>query len=79
MEEKRLPPKNKKATQKRAQADAPMIRRVEAFAPIIRAMRAEGLSLRAIAERLNEGEVATPRGGKWSASSVQRLAKRLGL
>jgi Recombinase len=37
----------------------------------IAAMRAEGMTLQAIADVLNEEGVSTPRGGKWRPSSVQ--------
>jgi DNA invertase Pin-like site-specific DNA recombinase len=39
----------------------------------IEAMRAEGLSLRTIADRLNADQVPTKRGGRWSASTVSRV------
>ena len=38
-----------------------------------------GLSSRAIAERLTEIGVASPRGGAWSHTTVQRVMARLGL
>lgn len=46
--------------------------------PLIRAYRAEGLSLRAIAERLNRTGVATARGGQWQAAQVSAIVKRIG-
>jgi DNA-binding NarL/FixJ family response regulator len=40
----------------------------------VAAMRADGLTLQAIADRLNEEGVPTRSGGKWRPSSVQPLA-----
>ena len=45
--------------------------------PIIRAYKADGLSLRKIAEQLNEQGVATARGGKWQAAQVSAIVKRM--
>jgi len=39
----------------------------------MRAWQAEGMSLRAIADRLNDGGVPTKRGGRWHATTVARL------
>jgi DNA invertase Pin-like site-specific DNA recombinase len=41
--------------------------------PLIR----EGMSLRKIADRLNESHSKPPRGGKWSAQGVKNLVERL--
>ncbi len=41
----------------------------------IRRMRAEGLSLAKIAERLNRAKAPTKRGGKWHAVTVQKVLK----
>ena len=37
----------------------------------------EGLSLRKIADRLNESHSKPPRGGKWSAQGIKNLVERL--
>jgi hypothetical protein len=42
-------------------------------APIIEELSQKGLSLRAIAQKLNERRISTERGGKWHASSVRRV------
>ena len=51
--------------------------RAEQLAPTLRALQAEGLTLRGIAERLNERQIATPRGGRWHPQTVGRLLERL--
>jgi hypothetical protein len=52
--------------------------RAKALASTIRALQARGLVfLGAIARELNEGEIPTPKGGKWHPSSVSRLLRRL--
>jgi hypothetical protein len=38
----------------------------------IRELRDEGLTFQAVAERLTDEGVATPRGGKWTAQGVHR-------
>lgn len=45
---------------------------------IVLPLRAQGLSLRRIAERLNADGIVTARGGAWQANSVKRLLERLG-
>ncbi|MFJ4224974.1 recombinase family protein [Microbacterium sp. NPDC089695] len=40
----------------------------------IAAMRAEGLTLQAIADDLNSAGIASPRGGRWYPTSVRRAA-----
>ena len=45
--------------------------------PIIRAYRADGLSLRKIAEQLNAQGVSTARGGQWQAVQVSAIEKRM--
>lgn len=40
----------------------------------IKALRRRKLTLQAIADRLNTDEVATPRGGRWHAATVGRVA-----
>jgi DNA invertase Pin-like site-specific DNA recombinase len=56
----------------RADADA-FAARVK---PTIEALRAEGLSLRAIAARLTEQGVETARGGRWEAAQVRGVLQR---
>jgi DNA invertase Pin-like site-specific DNA recombinase len=56
----------------RAEADA-FAARVK---PMIEALRAEGLSLRAIAARLTEQGVQTARGGRWEAAQVRGVLRR---
>ena len=46
--------------------------------PMITALRAEGLTLRAIAARLTELGVETARGGKWEATQVRAVLLRGG-
>lgn len=48
------------------------------LAGIVLPLKAQGLSLRRIAERLNADGIVTPRGGAWQANSVKRLLERLG-
>jgi 2-(1,2-epoxy-1,2-dihydrophenyl)acetyl-CoA isomerase len=61
-------------------AHAKTVAKAEAFAasvkPTIAALRAEGLSLRAIADRLNAQGLATSRGAAWTAMQVQRVLRR---
>ncbi|NVO13517.1 MAG: recombinase family protein [Rhodoplanes sp.] len=47
--------------------------RAAALAPTIRPLVEQGLSLRAIAAKLNQDGVETPRGGAWHAMSVKRV------
>lgn len=66
----------------RARANAVQAARADAFAtataPVIAAIRAEGTtSFRCIADSLNSRGIASPRGGRWQASQVQRLLRRL--
>jgi Recombinase len=44
---------------------------------MVEALKAEGLSLRAIAARLTAAGVETVRGGAWSAMQVSNVLKRL--
>ena len=44
--------------------------------PVILAMRAEGLGMKAIADRLNAEGHTTANGGDWHAAQVQRILKR---
>jgi hypothetical protein len=52
--------------------------RAVALAPTIRKLRKAGfVSIRAIAQELNERGIPTPRGGKWHLTTVTRLLERL--
>jgi len=51
--------------------------RAKTLRPIFKSM--EGQSARAIAAELNKRKIATPRGLKWSAMTVIRVQRRLGL
>lgn len=44
--------------------------------PTVAALRGEGMSLGAVAARLNELRVKTPRGGSWTAMGVKRVLER---
>jgi DNA invertase Pin-like site-specific DNA recombinase len=44
--------------------------------PMIEALRAEGMTLRAIAARLTELGVETARGGKWEATQARAVLLR---
>jgi hypothetical protein len=52
--------------------------RAEGLRATVDAIRAEGVvSANGIAARLNEREIATPRGGRWSARTVSDVLARL--
>ena len=52
--------------------------RAESLGPTIRKLRKAGfVSIKAIADELNERGVAAPRGGKWRLTTVTRLLQRL--
>ena len=61
-------------------AHAKTVANAEAFAasvrPTIAALRAEGLTLRKIADRLNAQGLLTARGATWTAMQVQRVLRR---
>jgi len=62
-------------SKRRAAANAPAVADWSAVRKRIATMRADGLTLQAIADALNEEGVPTPRGGaKWRPSSVQTAA-----
>jgi DNA invertase Pin-like site-specific DNA recombinase len=61
------------APRNRAAADD----RARALAETVGTLKAEGNGVREIATALNARGVPTPRGGRWHATSVQRLLKRL--
>jgi hypothetical protein len=66
----------------RVRANVVQASRADAFAieigPVIDAIRAEGTtSLRGIARALNRRGIASPRGGRWQASQLQRLLHRI--
>jgi DNA invertase Pin-like site-specific DNA recombinase len=46
--------------------------------PVIVPLRAQGLTLRAIADALNERGIATARGGRWAAAQVADILRRAG-
>lgn len=52
--------------------------RADRVAGVVQPLRAQGASLREIAETLNTSGVPTARGGKWQASQVKRVLERLG-
>jgi DNA invertase Pin-like site-specific DNA recombinase len=58
-------------------AQAKAAERLQDVADDLRALSSEGLSLNAIARRLNEGDVRPPRGGTWTATAVRRALLRL--
>ena len=49
----------------------------QSLASIVLPLKAEGLSLRQIAAKLNADNIVTARGGQWQANSVKRLLDRL--
>ncbi len=51
--------------------------RADKVAKTVQPLRAQGASLRAIADALNTSGVPTARGGKWQASQVKRVLERL--
>ncbi|SLN14125.1 DNA-invertase hin [Pseudoruegeria aquimaris] len=51
--------------------------RAERVAGVVLPLRAQGVSLRKIAEALNTSGVPTARGGSWQASQVKRVLERL--
>ena len=53
-------------------------KQAERFAKIIVPLKEQGMSLKAIADRLNEMGIATVRGGTWEAKAVSRVLDRLG-
>lgn len=63
------------ARNKAIQANA--IDRAERVSKTVLPLRAQGVSLREIAEALNTSGVPTARGGKWQASQVKRVIERL--
>ncbi|MGP3699882.1 recombinase family protein [Rhodobacter sp. NSM] len=66
------------ATGKRNEAvQREAVERAETVAPLILPMRAQGKSLREIADALNETGVRTARSGRWTASQVMRALARL--
>lgn len=61
-----------------AAAKAKAAERLADVADYLRGYVAQGLSLNAIARRLNDDHVRSPRGGSWTATAVRRAAARLG-
>jgi DNA invertase Pin-like site-specific DNA recombinase len=64
-----------KASTKRTKAADKQARK---FAKVIVPLKQQGLTLEAIAERLNQMGIATVRGGTWEAKAVSRVLDRLG-
>jgi len=63
------------AAENKAKADA----RAAALRPLLRELRAAGIiSVRAVTSALNERGIPSARGGKWSATPVARLLRRVG-
>lgn len=52
---------------------------LEPLRPTLAALRAEGLTVRGMVERLNASGRATPNGGRWHASNLHRALQRLGI
>lgn len=52
---------------------------LEPLRPVLAELRAEGLTVRAMADRLNASGCATPHGGRWHASNLHRALERLGV
>ena len=48
---------------------------IEDLRPLIDQMMREGLTLRAMVDRMNSNGIAAPKGGKWGVGQVQRLVK----
>jgi len=58
-------------------AQAKAAERLQNVADDLRSLRAEGLTLDAIAKRLNEQSITASRGGNWTATGVRRALARL--
>jgi DNA invertase Pin-like site-specific DNA recombinase len=54
-------------------------KRAEEWRDTIEALQAEGLSLNAMAARLNDDGLPTSRGGAWTATAVSRVVSRLAI
>ena len=53
--------------------------RADELAPTLRELQAKGLTLRGMAAELTRRKIATPRGGRWHAETVNKLIERLAL
>jgi hypothetical protein len=53
------------------------LERLAGVADRLRALKAEGLTVRAIADRLNAEGVLSPAGGAWQSGNVHRALSRL--
>jgi DNA invertase Pin-like site-specific DNA recombinase len=53
--------------------------RAEEWRDTIEALQAEGLSLNAMAARMNDDGLPTSRGGAWTATAVKRVVERLAI
>jgi DNA invertase Pin-like site-specific DNA recombinase len=51
--------------------------RSAALAPVINELKAKGLTVKEITDALNRRNIPTARGGKWHATSTQRLLSRI--
>lgn len=67
--------RNGKKLAKRNKAEANA--RLKPIASRLAALRAEGLSIRKIAEQLNEQSIPSPAGGQWHPANLHRALKRL--
>jgi DNA invertase Pin-like site-specific DNA recombinase len=57
-----------------AVASAEAARFRETVAPLVRSLRAEGRTLRGVAEELNRRGIKSSRGGRWHGAAVRRVA-----
>ncbi len=75
------PSRGGQAAQAAALAGANRIQTADAHAtkvaPRIYTLRGRGLTLQQVADELNEGSIATARGGRWHATTVANVLKRL--
>jgi len=56
---------------------AEAVERVQSVAPILAKLQAEGLTRRAMVERLNADGIVSPAGGRWHLASLQRALGRI--
>ena len=66
------------STKGNAAKTAKAAKRAVDLLPLILPMKADGASLRQIADGLNRCGVSAPRGGEWSAVAVKRILDRQG-
>jgi DNA invertase Pin-like site-specific DNA recombinase len=53
--------------------------RADELAPTLRELQAKGLTLRGMVAELTRRKIATPRGGRWHAETINKLIERLAL